>query len=364
MQSFKSKFYILIYMGFTFYSYLALAKIDDKYALYKDQDFTHYELKQNSDCMTKKEIIEKQTLFNFENYQKRIEKNYLTEIELEKTLTELREIAELWSCHFKSHHLEKDSIKQNPTMPEILNFVEKVAKQGGEYYPIQGSQKYYKLFKKKYYYDLVITPEQKVIIRLKINFDLSALVSEDKKNESKRLLDQNSKGEKIITFMETFQRNLAGALKLWNKALPENFSLEIVRSDKKDAHYNVKIKTNVVSALYDKFWFFALSEEDYAHEISHMLGLNEEYGFFNVFIKDYFYSTNALSKRLASQISDATYQRQFLIDAQKMKANQCFLYSINCTSSNLFLPGYYDRVIPMIAPYQLHHILRRLPVNS
>lgn len=318
--------------------------------LFTDSEYYNYQLPNAESCLAKDEIIEKQIFFELNLHKDKEQFSFKNTSREERTnlnnkyILELKDLAKLWGCHFKKLHLENDSIKSNPSMEKIRNFIQSVAMKGGNIFQIEGQQLFYKLFKKKYRYEIEIKPDNKVILRVKVYFDGSKVTLKE---------------------YDYLKSGVTKAVEIWNNTLPTGYKLELIEvEDAKDAHYSIRVTAKSKTTIYDKFWsVVSLTPIDYAHEITHMLGLNEEYNVSRANIYDIFHSKQGQEKNLASKLEEDTSKNSFFSIVEELRANRCFLYSLNCTARLVFLPGNGTLLHPSLYPYQLHHILRRLPVN-
>ena len=229
-------------------------------------------------------------------------------------------------------------------MEQILSFIKEKASQGGERFEISGTQKFYGLFKKKYRYAINIKEDGKVSFEVLVHFKFGKMPLEEK---------------------EQFLQRVSSIESIWNSALPPGYSLRFIEVDNPyDAHYSIKIRPNTRSALYDKFWSSYIGSEDYAHEVTHMLGLNEEYDIVRANVLEFLYGPNDLEKNLSSQIDDEKFQFSFMVSAESIRSNKCFVYGLNCIGKRFYFKNLAQRINPTISPYQFHHMLRQLPVNQ
>ena len=329
---YRSKIFLILLICFS-------AKSQTILKLNTEKEYSNYLLDLNERCMSKDKIIELEIKQIYENL------NTYNAFNPTMYFENIQNISNLWSCHMEKLHYFKDSNKSLPTMNEINKFIDKVSSRGGEIFQIRGKQKYYGLIKMKYNYELEINKENLVVIRIRVKFNDSKL-NNDEKN--------------------TFQRYLLEAQTLWNNSLPHGFKFELVQvSDPySKTHYRVKLWKNIVTGLYNKFWFYSLGGESFAHEIGHMLGLNEEYNVFKTNIS-IFSNKKSYELNLAETISDKKRRTSFLDQSDRLRSYMCFLNSVAC-SADTIMESTSERgsiIQPSIFPYQLYHILRRLPVE-
>jgi hypothetical protein len=314
--------------------------------IFNDADYLNFDVENDETCLSKDEIMEKQVWMEFKNITTEInsdDKEKSTN-HIDRTLKELKNIAQMWDCHFKKFHVKNNTNKTMPSMNSIMNFIKEKAAHGGDKIEIKGEQKFYGLFKKKYQYAIEITPEEKVIFEVRVHFRFTKMPEKEKQE----FLERVSRVESI-----------------WSEALPNNFSLRFIQvENEEDAHYSVKIRAHTRSALYDKFWSSYIGAEDYAHEVTHMLGLNEEYDLMRANVVDFLYGPKELEKNLSKQIMDENAKFSFMVGVDTIRSNKCFVYSLNCVGKSFFIrSGIWKNIAPSIQPYQLHHLLRQLPVN-
>ncbi len=167
------------------------------------------------------------------------------------------EIEELWQQHYLRFNLRTNSHKS------LKNWRELFPIEQDRVIPVEGRVRYYAAIPKRYQYDLILDKkEQKIKVEVRIHF-YPDQGRNRVRNVSRVLVDMDEK--------------LKAAQDLWNESAPEDVLFEFKRVKRpEDAHYSVKI-VNRRQALYDRFWSLSLSSVECAHEIGHMMGLNEEY---------------------------------------------------------------------------------------
>lgn len=312
--------------------------------LYSDEDYLSYTLNSDDEnCKEKEEIIEEQIQF--------LKLKHLSNnISIEQYLKEYRKQSDSWACHFSRLHIKKDSNKNVPTMDKILGFIKEIANSGGKVFKIFGKQKYYKLFSHGYNYEIEITPLGETIIRLKVQFDYSKAEKKD---------------------IQNFHNNLKSAVEIWNNSLPQGFRLEVNEVvEMQDRNYKVQLKSKFANAVYDSYWPSFMDDTTYAHEISHMLGINEEYSVVRTNVLGFISRVNKQDKKIAEEIVDLKQKKFFLSDVDLLRTHQCFLNSISCLASNENMFYEFSRfnllietLKPTIMPYHFYNILRRLPIE-
>lgn len=354
MKKINSSEYSRIILIF-FHFYLSLFSIvfgseNKNFRLYSDASYLTYEYKaDNQHCKDKNQLVEDNVLFMKNYFNKYNPYIYTSDENLKNEFfNDFRKLADNWSCKFENFHVRNDSNKNTPSMVEILNFIKQVAKNGGKVFSISGSQKYYKLFKHKYFYDIEITPSEKTIIRLNIQF-----------NDTKI-----SKNEAV-----QFRAVLQNELEIWNNSFPEKFVLEVKEvSQNEFTHYKVRLQDKHTAAIYNSFWPSFMEDNTYAHEIGHMLGLNEEY---NVMTTNVFSSGKKgvlADELLAKSLDDQGNVKSFLSNSTLIRDHKCLLISIVCLASDFVygVPGALSdgksSLKPQVMPYHFYNILRRLPL--
>lgn len=208
---------------------------------------------------------------------------------------------------------------------------------------IEGERIYHGFVKKAYRYDVHLSSDEDVItVEVRIHFHPSkgytrkAARLEQKKDPRSILYDT---GEDLN---ETLDRTLRDAAMIWNLSGAPGVRFHFRRMDRaEDAHYSVKL-TNTVAAEYDKFIVAPVDKEMLAHEIGHMMGLDDEYRMIGSNLSPHEWG-DAIRQAISGKATSE--DRKERADTLDMK---CQLDSIMCLRRR-------------VMPYHVDHILGRIP---
>lgn len=140
------------------------------------------------------------------------------------------------------------------------------------YFPISNSHKstvrgqniYHGFYRKSFQYDAHFNGDTgKLEVVLNLHVRPSAIVARRYNWE-----------RKVLPWTQNIVKE---ATEHWNQSAPEGvvFKVNLVKNRKK-AHYAIRI-TDSSNALYDRYFGLHLSSDEFAHEMGHMLGLNDEH---------------------------------------------------------------------------------------
>lgn len=203
---------------------------------------------------------------------------------------------------------------------------------------IHGQRIFYSLFPKQYHYDIIQDPEQnKLIVHVKMHF----YPSKKYLKLTEKYHSTNHPDKKYYLqeaeLKKTVADNVKASEKIWNSQMPEDvrFKFEVMEHAR-DAHYSIKLVT-FFGALYDKFISAPAYTDILAHEIGHMVGLDDEYSPITSNVLPVNSMLEAVSVRHAKRDMDYTAYKDM----------RCNLESIMCLRETIY-------------PYHLDHVLGRI----
>jgi hypothetical protein len=206
-----------------------------------------------------------------------------------------------WACVMLERHLSRDSLKGCfPSTEDVFH------QRPSGIVKVEGTVKYMGMFRQPYRYDISTDTDGKVLIHVKIHF-------------------YGELGEDEKALKETDEK-LSFASLHWSKQSPDgNFRFRFERvKNVEESHFSVKLVSKHNGTKYNSIW----AADDYkyttAHEVGHMLGLDDEYGIV----------------------------RSILVKTKnEVHTRQCDLRSLMCTN--------YQSNWSFISPYHFYVILRR-----
>ncbi len=155
-----------------------------------------------------------------------------------------------WACLMKKRNLKRDTLKNClPSEETALNFLPETK------IHIQGKIKYMGMVPQPYSYEL--SPDGLVEVRIAFKGELG----------------QDEKA------LEITRQKLAFANEIWTKHSPGKklkFNFQMVGPDE-DPHFTVKLQTKVKGTKYNSVWGVDDNKFIVAHEVGHMVGLDDEY---------------------------------------------------------------------------------------
>lgn len=244
------------------------------------------------------------------------------------------DILKEWHLFFAEKNFKSDKNKTLTNWKELFPITEHKVQR------VEGKRIFYGLFPKKYRYTLIQDPEKnKIIVSVKIHFYESKTY---KKYSAKLAKTDDPESLDYPTTDELFyllKRDLLLAEMHWNMSAPENvgFRFEMV-NNAKDADYSLKL-TKKTGGLYDKYVHARPGSKLLAHEIGHMMGLDDEYKVF---------TTNILK---INRLIDKWFHKNKSQDFSYQKDIGCNTQSLMCSGQKLY-------------PYHFEQILRKIEIQK
>jgi hypothetical protein len=244
------------------------------------------------------------------------------------------EVIEDWNHLFDRQNLERDDFKKRSEWRRVFPITRR------KVHKIRGKRKFHHLVKKSYRYEIIEDPQSQNLV---VEVRLHVWPSQTYLKRMERFHGQNHPDKKYYPLLDqmyaNFDQQLTKAQFIWNRQAPAGVSFRFVRMKAAPkAHYSVKLVPSF-RALYDQVLPANPDQETLAHEIGHMMGLDDE---------------NDLISTFASfhQILDMTIhrkkERDFYYSAYQ--DSKCNLESLMCLKTTIY-------------PYHFDHILGRMPQN-
>lgn len=236
------------------------------------------------------------------------------------------ELLQAWNDKFDYQNLRRDNFKERIDYTSIFPIQET------KVHHINGSRVYYGLAKKKYRYRITQDKDRnELIANIKIHFYPS----------KKYLRKQAELPDDYLTkdqILRKFRLMVKDAEDIWNTQSPDGIRFKFdYEPNASKADYKVKISTTL-GALYDKFFFYGFGADTLAHEIGHMLGLDDEYTLV---------TSNVLP---VHEIIHKVKTKEKNFEYTAYQDMRCHLESLMCLRSTLY-------------PYHFEHIFGRIPLN-
>mgnify|MGYP000391715187 CR=1 FL=1 len=163
-------------------------------------------------------------------------------------------------CEMLAKHIRKDSDKCLIPAADVESegtLFDGVSSKGKR---IKGKIRYVSIVTGKYQYDTWIGEDNTLNIRTKVYI----------KNHKKLSSDQLFK----------LDYKLRKAEKIWERNNPYSYNINLIVDivkKKKDAYFKVKLKEKFTRGPYFRNWSLSWTDKTFAHEIGHVLGLDDEY---------------------------------------------------------------------------------------
>lgn len=243
---------------------------------------------------------------------------------------DMSDIVAEWNKVFDQQNLKRDHNKDR------IEWMKLFPLKHNRVHHIEGKRNYYGLLPKTYRYDIIESADENLLtVNVKMHFYPSEkyfkLMVKSRGTEDAKYYPE------ISELMREVSKNIQESEDLWNKQAPEGvrFKFEFVDS-KISAHYSIKLVT-FFGALYDKFISAPASTDILAHEVGHMMGLDDEYSAITSNVLPVNELLESVSKRHANREMDYTAYKDM----------RCNLESIMCLRETVY-------------PYHLNHILGRI----
>jgi hypothetical protein len=247
-------------------------------------------------------------------------------------LANMSDLVEEWNKVFDAQNLLHDKNKHRINWENLFPITKK------KVHKIEGQRIFYSLFPKTYRYDIVQDPQKnQLIVHVKMHFYPSKTYL--KKAEKFHATNHPDKKYYLLPLdlKKAVLGNVIESEKMWNAQMPANVRFKFEMMEKaQDAHYSIKL-VSFFGALYDKFIMAPASSSILAHEIGHMVGLDDEYSPITSNIIPVNSLLESVSARHANRDMDYT----------SYKDMRCNLDSIMCLKDTIY-------------NYHLNHILGRI----
>ncbi len=247
---------------------------------------------------------------------------------------DMREIVEEWNKIYDEQNTRNDRNKERSDWRSHFPI------QKSETHHIKGKRVYYNLFPKHYRYDIIADKDKNL---LTVNVKMHFYPSRTYLKRMNRLHSSDHPDKKyypqVSDIMIKARKSVAASESMWNKHAPKGvkFKFDMVES-KNEAHYSIKLST-LMGALYDKFILYMVPEDILAHEIGHMMGLDDEYSPHSNLIP-----VHTILQSFSSRHADRHD------DYSSYKDMRCNLESMMCLRTTLY-PYHYNHILGRIRPY-------------
>lgn len=268
-------------------------------------------------------------------YAQTLSKKELVKLSLERrfpdgerydSLAKMGDIVAEWNKVFDEQNLKRDKNKHRIDWKSLYPITEV------KIHEISGKRVFYNLAVKKYNYRIIQDPlSNTLIVNVKMHF-----------YPSKTYLKRSAKGKegylKEDKLMNTVRSNVMASERVWNLQAPKGVKFKFDMVDTaEEADYSLKL-TSIFGALYDKFIMAPAFSSILAHEVGHMMGLDDEYSV----VTSNMFPVNSLVEMVSGHERHNDYTSY-----QDMRCN---LDSIMCLKETIY-------------PYHLDHILGRIELE-
>ncbi len=204
------------------------------------------------------EISKKGKCLHTRNQLTSIQLNDLFRTQVRNSVSYLRgkDVTAYWNCIYVKRNFKRDNKSFFITPGQLDSRFSRLSTD--QEVVVKGKIKYVGLVNKKYHYDLSYS-EGVVTAKVRVHFKYA-----------KRINKQLAKQVMEDKFLE--------AEKVWNKKSPKGFRFKFdVVDNPSKSHFSVKLKTTRTRGPYDTRWSLIWSGTTIAHELGHMMGLDDEY---------------------------------------------------------------------------------------
>ena len=177
-----------------------------------------------------------------------------------------------FSCIFLKRNLRRDSNKIDIAPEKVLSGMKDVKDTSKE---ITGKIRYLGIVGKKYKYNLD-KKSGKTAITVKLHFKVSSAVTKDYKDALNSQPDATTDYKELL--LVEMDSKLKSAEDIWKSGAGSGFDFNFIRVDtESDAHFSVNLQSDYGRGPYDKNWSLEWPNTTVAHELGHMMGLDDEY---------------------------------------------------------------------------------------
>lgn len=245
---------------------------------------------------------------------------------------DMREIYAEWNKIFDQQNLRRDRNQHR------IDWKERFPIKENKNHLIKGTRIYYGLVPKKYRYEIHEDAKTNTLTAfVKMHFYPSKTYLRKMKKFEAQKSPRQSDFPPVDELLQKVKDNVQRSEDIWNLKAPEGikFKFEMVDSAL-DAHYSIKI-VSTIGALYDSFIMKPAPTDILAHEIGHMMGLDDEYSFVTDKLEVHHHLNYLLKKDLPDEYNTWKDMR-CVIDSIMCLRETVLDYHINHIFGRLQLP--------------------------